>query len=739
MTILLSKGANAALPAAAEHQAGRVQMVVRWTDPTAAADVDVSALLLGSDGRVRTDDDLVFFNAPSAADGAVRLLGKRVDDGGGAEARIALDLDALPDDVTAVAVAASMEAAPGVGFGALRELCLVVVGADGEDFARYDVGDASTESAFVLGQVYRRDGDWKCRAVGQGWESGLAGLVADFGITVDSSGEYDADPDGAADENAPVVIALDDVSDVIDDVADDDVVVAEAVDADLEFDGARPEVEVPGVVSEQDQLGLTLTVSDVAMPQPIARRAARGVQTGKRRVRTSALPALVLAGDKSWQSARLFSVSGTGSAQEQEKRATSALLATMMVVREFGRVLAGRFGAPGGTVETYLEVPFPLGETRVYPDGVIRVARAGRVWTGLLETKTGANPLRRDQVENYLEVAKANAFDSVITLSNDLCAVGGEHPVGVDRRKLKKVALHHISWSEVLHEARMCLDHRGLEDRDQAFVLAELIRYLGDPRSGAAGFDDMGAAWVPIREAIAAGTLRAADKRVAEVATAWDKLVRHMCLRLTGQLGVSVAPVLPRKVAGDAAARVQASVAQLVTEGRLLSTVRIPQTAGNLMVVADLRVGQVRTSIEIPAPGEGGAGRRVNWLLRQLKDAPDSLNVEVIVARQTQTTCELLRDVRASNAALIPDVSADVRSFRLTLASPLGTKRSGLRGAFIPSVNAAVDAFYAQVIQPVRPWAKPAARLPDGVVEEAAGTIDALADEGTGPTGEPFE
>ena len=725
MTILLSKGANAALPLGADGTAGHVQVVVRWAGSTAG--VDVSALLLGRDDRVRSDDDLVFYNAPSAEGGAVRLLGKRVDDDGAGEDRIALDLDSIPENITAVAVAASIDGEPGVGFGSLRDLSLAIVGADGLDIARFEVSDASSETAFVLGHVYRRNDEWKCRAVGQGWDSGLAGLAADFGITIDDAPEPSA-PSGISGEHEPTVIPEDAVVDAIADVIEDGPLDHDGVtEPETHPRGALPESAKGAAAAADDQLNLA-TPDSVATPLPGSARGPRGVQTGKRRARPAPLPPLTLAGDKSWQAARLFSVSGTGSAQEQEKRATSALLATMMVVRDFGRGLVGRFGAPGGLIETYLEVPFVLGETTVYPDGVFRVARAGKVWTGLLEVKTGANPLRREQVENYLEVAKANGFDAVISLSNDLCSVGGDHPAGVDRRKLKKVTLHHISWSEVLHEARMCLDHRGIEDREQAWVLAELIRYLQDPRSGAAGFDDMGGSWVPVREAIAAGTLRSTDKRVTEVAAAWDKLTRHMCLRLTGQLGVSVAPVLPRKVAGDAAARVQSAATQLAGEGLLSSTVRIPQAAGNLTVVADLRMGQVRTSIEVEAPREGGSSRRVNWMLRQLKDAPDNLSVEVLVARQAQSTCELLRDVRANNAALIPDPSADVRSFRLTLPSPLGAKRSGLRGAFIPGVNAAVDSFYAQVVQTIRPWTKPAAKLPGDVAEEAEETIEALDD-----------
>jgi hypothetical protein len=65
-------------------------------------------------------------------------------------------------------------------------------------------------------------------------------------------------------------------------------------------------------------------------------------------------------------------------------------------------------------------------------------------------------------------VIVVKGYDAVITLSNDLAPVGGMHPVVVDGRKLRKVALHHISWSEVLHEAQMQLAHRGVEDRLQA-------------------------------------------------------------------------------------------------------------------------------------------------------------------------------------------------------------------------------------------------------------------------------
>jgi hypothetical protein len=126
--------------------------------------------------------------------------------------------------------------------------------------------------------------------------------------------------------------------------------------------------------------------------------------------------------------------------------------------------------------------------------------------------KTSSSDLERAQGEAYLEVARDAGFDAVLTISNQLAPAPNVHPVEVDRRKTKKVALHHLSWSEVLTLAVQQRVHRGVADPDQAWILGELIRYLEHPRSGAMDFADMGASWVTVRDAITAGTLRSNDK-----------------------------------------------------------------------------------------------------------------------------------------------------------------------------------------------------------------------------------
>jgi hypothetical protein len=112
--------------------------------------------------------------------------------------------------------------------------------------------------------------------------------------------------------------------------------------------------------------------------------------------------------DADWEVARLIPVSGINGSDEQERQGSSALLAVLASVKEFGRAITGPLGAPSETIETFIEVPFLFGERTVRPDGVIRVTRGKQVWTTLVEVKTARNDLQSAQIEAYLDVAREN-------------------------------------------------------------------------------------------------------------------------------------------------------------------------------------------------------------------------------------------------------------------------------------------------------------------------------------------
>ncbi|MEU1314889.1 TerD family protein [Streptomyces tibetensis] len=169
------KGSNTPVPTAA------LRVELGWRTGAGVPDIDASALLLVS-GKARSDADFVFYNQPAHSSGAIRHEGKRTTDGRVTD-MLLVDLARVEPAIETVVLAAS---ADGGTFGQIPDLYIEVQdAAQGTPVARFDNPGATTETAFVLGEFYRRQGAWKFRAVGQGYSSGLEGLATDYGITVD--------------------------------------------------------------------------------------------------------------------------------------------------------------------------------------------------------------------------------------------------------------------------------------------------------------------------------------------------------------------------------------------------------------------------------------------------------------------------------------------------------------------------------------------------------------------------
>ncbi|MFG3530692.1 TerD family protein [Streptomyces sp. NPDC047917] len=188
MTHAMVKGSNVPLDAMA------VRAVLRWTPGAGIPDVDASALLLGAGGRVRSDEDFVFYNQPRHPSGLVRRLPKRsvaekLTD------TIEADLGRLDASVEQVVVAASSD---GAAFAQVRDLRILLydsASAGGEPLAVFDVQpETGEETAIICGELYRRGDGWKFRAVGQGYPTGLVGLATAFGISVDETAAAEPDP-----------------------------------------------------------------------------------------------------------------------------------------------------------------------------------------------------------------------------------------------------------------------------------------------------------------------------------------------------------------------------------------------------------------------------------------------------------------------------------------------------------------------------------------------------------------
>jgi stress response protein SCP2 len=675
----LPKGANVRLRELdAELGAVTVVLETRGRDGV-TIDADVSLLLLGGDGRVRSSDDLVFYNQPIALGGAVHLRDRVRSDIHEEEPDatssdiVTLELDDVPDDVERIVVSASLDPASQQVFGDAAAIAMRVQRtADAHDLIVFDIGDTTSETALLFGEFYRRDGEWRVRAIGQGYGGGLAALVADFGVDV-AAEPAEINPDeapDATDEAAqqPTPPPTDQSSDVID----------------------LPAEQAPQFPDETEvETSASLAVS-VRRPARAPRLPADWDQS---------IPA---SDGNDWQPARLFPVAGIGGAEEQERRATSALLAVMTAVREFGRAVTARCGAPGGSLAAFIEVPFGQDEEAYRPDGVLRVTRGQKEWTALVEVKTGDGRLRQDQIDHYVDIARARGFDAVVTISNELTGADVEHPVSIDRRKLKKIALVHLSWDQIRTEATLLARHHGVVDGTQRWMLEEFLRYMNHARSGMVGLTDMGPSWVKVREAAKAKTARSQDKSIAEVSARFDQLVQHIGLQLSGMLGVDVQALAPRN-APDNASRCQ----QLADSGLLFGGLRVSGAVDVIVLSADVRADRVGASITVSAPrGETRPLTRVSWLMRQLPDnAKDSIRVEALLAGgRGASTAGLLGKLRTDPADLVPKDQREIRAFTISLDLPMGSKRASGTGTLISSVKGVTNTFYADVVQHLRPW-----------------------------------
>jgi hypothetical protein len=429
-------------------------------------------------------------------------------------------------------------------------------------------------------------------------------------------------------------------------------------------------------------------------------------------------------GAEKWMPARLIPVAGIRGQEEQEIRAASSLLAVMGAVDEFGRELLRDVGAPSGRISTFTEVPLDnaAGKT-LRPDGAVVVERGKSLWRCLVEVKTGNVPLHAEQVSTYLDLARLHDCDAVLTISNQISSGPGDVPVTVDRRKLRSVALRHLSWWRILTEAVMQHQHRGIKDRDQAWILAELIAYLEHEKSGAVGFEDMGQHWVQVRNSARDGTIRTADRGVRDVVDRWEQFVEYLCLGLSQDLGVAVASSQSRAKDGDG--WTESLLTSLGNDGKLTGSFRVPDAVGPIEVEADLRARLTRTSVKVAAPKEGRPLTRLNWVLRQLSKAPDDLRVEVQFARSKETTALLLEDAREDPKALLfpSDPKREPRAFRLSLARPLGTKRGRGERSFVQETRSQVVSFYGELVENLRDWRPKAPKLPstDGTDGQEAG------------------
>jgi hypothetical protein len=442
------------------------------------------------------------------------------------------------------------------------------------------------------------------------------------------------------------------------------------------------------------------------------------------------LPSFVVRGER----ARLFPVLADTS---KEGRTLSILLACLENVHEFGRALMAGLGQRVGVrsqILTYTEVVLQKGisDQAFRPDGLIDLRTGSNHWSALVEAKVGSSDLTADQIECYLDIAKLNGVDALITISNQFAPLPSHHPVAVSATARRKAALFHWSWQHVLTEATLLLSNEEIVDRDQRVLLNEMIRFFSHPSAGVRSFDQMPAPWTQVVATVqAGGTISATSPDAREIIGAWHQEVRDLSLILSRWLERDVEIKIPRAHSADATTRQKADLGSLAGERCLTTSFAVPDAAAPVVVCAELQKRSVSVSMKVRAPDDRKSTKaKLNWLLRQLqKSAPGGIHVRLFWpgrAAPTQHPLASLRDKPDTAAAERVELSPT--SFEVLLVRDLGPK-FGQRRNFITELEAAVPDFYEQVGQYLKAWQARAPKVREEKQEASEVSTEALREE----------
>ena len=428
---------------------------------------------------------------------------------------------------------------------------------------------------------------------------------------------------------------------------------------------------------------------------------------------------------------RLFPSAHISSTREAELRAAASLLAMVRAVSEFGRIVVRAAGGPAGRISCYTEASFEMGTSptrSVRPDGIIRVIRGKTQWSALVEVKVGDNLLDAGQVDTYHKLAGEGGFDALVTISNQASLPNGRPPMELDRRRLRKVPVVHLSWERLLAEAQVLSTKKEIKDSDQHWMLDEWIKYITDDESRIIAPPSLGAHWGIVLQAAREHKLSTVPNQLTDVTEHWDAFLKKLAFRLRAKMGADVQRRTSRADVKDPGKRTKQMCAEALDSGILTGALKVRDAIGDIRLELMLQGKVVRYSVRFPAPSEGRTKTRLNWLLRKLPidDLPKGLQVRVEWNRRglyTEAPIDALQDgpmpimTGPDHAAISTD--AEPRFFVLSWTMGLATGRGRPGARVLASITDGVERFYRQAMEGLVPYVPKAPRFPRDEPEES--------------------
>lgn len=413
----------------------------------------------------------------------------------------------------------------------------------------------------------------------------------------------------------------------------------------------------------------------------------------------------------------------------KEVRATSSVLAVMLAVPDFGKAILDYIGAPitkRSRLKCFTEVVFKDSASNDKPDGLIIVESGASSWSAIIEAKVGNNKLDQEQIERYLDIAKANNIDALVTISNQLAVLPTFHPVEISKQKTRNVGLYHVSWKCITTEALRLINSNPklVVDPAQEFVLAELIWYLENDRDVYVPFNRMPASWKDICMSFQQSLPVSRSPQTREIVESWHQLARYLALKMSIAVNTPVTVNLTKAQKADKETFINDCLSNLVENGKLKAEFVIPDAASRIRFKADLKTRTLSASMKIEAPGDRvQAKSSINWLFKQIDKCEDKDNDISIIAfwpgkvPQTHATLGELREDR--KVLLSGLTSQPPTAFTVRRIVDLAGKFSGV-SILVEKADNLLPDFYEDIGQHLQAW-KPS---PPQVVASAEELID---------------
>lgn len=414
--------------------------------------------------------------------------------------------------------------------------------------------------------------------------------------------------------------------------------------------------------------------------------------------------------------ARLFPVLADS---KKEEKATSILLSIFTVVPDYARAVLDEVGAPIGKrakIECFTEVSFKGSNEKSRPDGLIIVTNGSKKWAALVESKVGRSELTQDQVETYLDIAKEQGFDAVITISNQFAQLSTHHPLPISKIKTRSVSLFHFSWLSLTSKALLLTESKSVTDVEQSYMLKEMIRYLQDDSSGVVSQFKLGKHWKEVCTTVHQKVrLTKSSDEVSGAISNWFQTLRYLSIQLSVAVGKPCAVRLSKKHKDDGQHRLTDTISSFIDTSILRGEFEIPNAANNLLLELDLSRKSLQCSIEIKCPKDVKQARAaINFAVNQLKNySGDDLEITVNYPGRIQDLSANIQTAHDEDGRklLLHDHTKELPvSVIIWRDYDLGTQ--ALKSPSLPhTIDQQLQSFYDDVVEELKAWQPKAPRI----------------------------